>query len=450
VLVANRSPSGSRRAAEVVGGLSTGGSSFGRWRGAPNASWLARLIVAAFSLLGTTLVVVAASPGTASAGLGSDRATVRQLELRITDEGALAQTLVSRYDLVDGHMVVIDKQIAATRARLVGDRRAETVAGLQLRSLAIDAYVYLNASSTTPVSVLGGSDTVTLPEQEVYLGVVGGSLNAAVTALQVAQERTAVTEGVLRSERAETAATLDRLVSARAVAESAIRTDGTILSRVKGNIQALITTAYEESEAVEDAEAEEQEAQQQRADQALDPPSPPPAPPPAPPAPPRATGSYENPLRGASDLVPERIDQGVDYCGFGPIYAVGDGVVLSTVNYGWPGNTFIVYRLTDGPASGLAVYVAEDLYPDVQIGQTVTPATVLGQMYEGPNGIEMGWSDPSGDGNTMAADNEQFSGANSTAFGYNFSQLLESVGAPGGVLQNDPATGYLPSGWPQW
>ncbi|MDA8356845.1 MAG: hypothetical protein M0Z95_11285 [Actinomycetota bacterium] len=50
----------------------------------------------------------------------------------------------------------------------------------------------------------------------------------------------------------------------------------------------------------------------------------------------------------------------------------------------------------------------------------------------------------------MARDNGQFSGANSTAFGYNLSQLLVSVGAPGGVLQNNPPTGTLPSGWPQW
>jgi murein DD-endopeptidase MepM/ murein hydrolase activator NlpD len=410
------------------------------------------------SVLGTTLVVVSTSPATASAGIGSDRATVSQLEQRIIYEGSLAQTLVARYDRVEGHMAVIDKQIAGIRARLAVDRAAQRAAGLQLRSLAIDAYVYLNASSTTPAAVLSSSDTSTLPEQEVYLGVVGGSLGTAVNNLQVAQERTAATESALRSEQAQTAATLHRLASAGNAAEAAVRTDGAILGRVNGKIQALITAAYEQSEKAEEAEAEEQQAKQQQADQALDPPSvqqaPPPAPRPAPrPAPPPpkpATGSYENPVRGTSDLVSERIDQGVDYCGYGPIYAVGDGVVLSTVNYGWPGNTFIVYRLTGGPASGLAVYVAEDLYPNVQIGETVTADTVIGQMYEGPNGIEMGWSDPSADGNTMAADNGQFSGANSTAYGYNFSQLLQSVGAPGGVLQNDPATGYLPSGWPQW
>ena len=149
-------------------------------------------------------------------------------------------------------------------------------------------------------------------------------------------------------------------------------------------------------------------------------------------------------------LSSERIDQGVDYRGFGPIYAIGDGVVLSTVNGGWPGGTFIAYRLTNGPANGLVVYAAEDIQPSVQIGQSVTSNTVLGQVYAGPTGIETGWADPSASGDTMARTYGQYHGGNSTAFGYNFSRLLQSLGAPGGVLQTNPPTGSLPSGWPSW
>jgi hypothetical protein len=125
-------------------------------------------------------------------------------------------------------------------------------------------------------------------------------------------------------------------------------------------------------------------------------------------------------------------------------------VVLSTVNGGWPGGTFIAYRLTDGPANGLVVYAAEDIDPLVAVGQSVAAATVLGTMYEGPDGIETGWADPSGDGLTMAADAGQFSGSNSTAFGANFSELLTAVGAPPGILQNNPPTGTLPADWPTW
>jgi hypothetical protein len=50
----------------------------------------------------------------------------------------------------------------------------------------------------------------------------------------------------------------------------------------------------------------------------------------------------------------------------------------------------------------------------------------------------------------MAYGAGQFNGSNSTAFGYNFSGLLSFLGAPSGVLQNNPPTGDLPPGWPQW
>ena len=150
-----------------------------------------------------------------------------------------------------------------------------------------------------------------------------------------------------------------------------------------------------------------------------------------------------------SALSPERIDQGVDYSGFGPVYAIGDGIVRNTAGPGWPGGTFIAYQLTDGPASGLYVYLAEDVEPNVQVGQTVSSGTVIGQMFEGPDGIETGWADGAALPDTMARSLSQFDGSNSSAFGVNFSQLLQSLGAPGGV-QNSAPSGSLPVGWPQW
>ena len=124
-------------------------------------------------------------------------------------------------------------------------------------------------------------------------------------------------------------------------------------------------------------------------------------------------------------------------------------MVRNTVGAGWPGGTFIAYQLTDGPASGLVVYVAEDVEPNVQVGQTVSSGTVIGQMYAGPDGIETGWANGASLPDTMARDSGQFSGSNSSAFGVNFSRFLQSLGAPGGI-QDGPPSGALPAGWPQW
>ena len=176
-------------------------------------------------------------------------------------------------------------------------------------------------------------------------------------------------------------------------------------------------------------------------------PAPPPPAPAPPPTPPGAGTGYGNPLRAVSNLSPERIDQGVDYAGSGPVYAVGDGTVLNTTNAGWPGGAFITYRLSGGPAAGDIVYVAENVVPRVQIGQQVTPTTVVGTLVGAPPGLETGWAQPPGDGNAAATG--QWNTSTSTAYGENFSQLLQTLGAPGGVTEGS-VRGTLPAGWPSW
>ncbi len=169
-----------------------------------------------------------------------------------------------------------------------------------------------------------------------------------------------------------------------------------------------------------------------------------------------SSSAYANPFRSANITAHERIDQGVDLAGSGPVYALGDGTVLATKNAGWPPygsgacyETFIAYRLSNGPAAGDTVYIAQSIAPTVSVGQTVTPNTVVGDLCSN-GGIEIGWANGSALGLTMAATYGQFDSSNSTAFGYNFDQLLASLGGPQGSLQNNPPTGSVPASWPQW
>lgn len=401
-------------------------------------------VAVALSALGTTTVALSIAPSTASAGVSSDHSAISQLEQRIASQGARVQLLVSQYDSVDARMATIKHEIAKDHSILLGEVHAESGATLRLRRVAVDAYV--SAASGSSTAFTSSSNASTLPEQEVYAGVASRSLDAAMTTLTADQHRTSVTSVALRSAETRTAATLRQLSSSRQAAESATASDDAYLSHVRANLRVLATAANERRQAAEEQQAEKaiaatsEQTSSQRGSTST---SPPPAP-----AVQASPGSYANPLRAAGGLSPERIDQGVDFSGFGPIYAIGDGVVLSTVNGGWPGGTFIAYRLTDGPAAGLVVYAAEDLNPSVQVGQSVSSGTVIGQMYEGPDGIETGWAS-AGTGATMASVYGQFDGETSTAFGYNFSQLLSSVGAPGGLLEGGPI-GSLPAGWPQW
>lgn len=152
------------------------------------------------------------------------------------------------------------------------------------------------------------------------------------------------------------------------------------------------------------------------------------------------TGAYRNPLRAVQGLRPGRIDQGVDYGGSGPVYALGPGIVRSVYNAGWPGGVFIAYELTGGPAAGRGVYVAENLLPRVTVGQTVSSSTVLATLRPQPPNLETGWADLSVLGLSQAMADHQApgkgdAGSVSTGCGQSFDALLRSLGAPGGTLQ---------------
>ncbi len=168
---------------------------------------------------------------------------------------------------------------------------------------------------------------------------------------------------------------------------------------------------------------------------------------------PAQTSAYASPLRSVSDLVPERVDEGVDFSGTGPVYALGDGVVTSAEaeGSGWPGGGWITYQLTDGPDAGLMVYLAEDVTPDVQVGEHVTPATVIGTMFAGADGIETGWAQPGGgdaESDSPPAGSIGASGPYPTKVGVSFDALLQSLGVPAAPNYTQPAYGLLPAGYP--
>ena len=431
------------------------------------------LLSAAAILLGITLPT--AQRHASASTVSSDRTRIALLEQQIQQAGARVQRLVLRFDQVQAHEQALQADLGVMARRLTADRAARAHTARVLRQVAIEAYV--SGGSLTTASTLLTTPSSSTDLAAVYASVATSRLHATVTAYQLAQHRTTVTATTLRKEQAAAEATLAKLRPAQHAASVAVAEDEALLPPTQGNLPHLpVLAAAERAAAQRAAEralaariAAQRAAAITRAPVAapraepspnvVSVPAPTPSAPSSTPSPPVTSAptpsapvspaGYANPLRAVSGLTPERIDQGVDYSGYGPIYAIGDGVVLSTYNGGWPGGTYIAYRLTNGPASGLVVYAAEDINPSVQIGQSVTPNTVLGTIYAGPDGIETGWAN-SGAGDTMAMAAGQYGGGNSTAFGANFSQLLTSLGAPGGVLQNNPPTGSLPGGWPSW
>src|SRR5580658_3136075 len=361
-------------------------------------SRLVSLAAAMLCVGGTVLGVESAGTRVASASVGSDKSRIAQLEQQIEQQGELVQSLVDRSNVVQGRLLAVEERIAVERLQLAAEQRSFAVAHAKLGQVAIEAYADGGSFSADWTDA---SSTTAADEQGVYAGVADGVLDDAMNAVELDERQLTITGVKLQADETSLTTTLHQLSAAQRLANAAIVEDEQTLSQVKGNLQELVIQAALRAEEAK-VEQEEEEAAQQEAEHSQPPPVVPPVitttppvsvpNPPSqstpPPPPPVSSGGYADPLRAIAALSPERVDQGVDYSGFGPIYALGDGVVVSTVNGGWPGGTFIVYQLTDGPASGLYAYAAEDIDPEVSVGQSVTPNTVIGQMYEGPDGIE--------------------------------------------------------------
>jgi hypothetical protein len=171
-----------------------------------------------------------------------------------------------------------------------------------------------------------------------------------------------------------------------------------------------------------------------------------------------ASTTYQNPLRDIKNLTAMRIDEGVDYAGSGPIHPIGNAKIdyFHYPDGGWtsdhPG-IFVSYTLTDGPAAGKSVYVAENCIPAKtwQVGDTVSASDTLCNLQNAYPNLETGWAPA---GQAIALAKSVYHEGDATKFGRNFSDLLVSLGAPAGTYdhpaQKNNEVGTLPAGWPSW
>lgn len=161
---------------------------------------------------------------------------------------------------------------------------------------------------------------------------------------------------------------------------------------------------------------------------------------------------YCDPFRSIKSLAPGRIDQGVDYGGSGSIYAIAPGTIdlfYNRTDSGWPGGTFMSYKLTTGPAKGKEVYLAENIDLDTKLhsGSFVYSGTVLGTLVNASPNLEIGWGVA---GQGITAEYGCYTEGCTTPLGLNFNKLLVCVNTPSGIKGTGgccPASSGYPSNW---
>ena len=163
------------------------------------------------------------------------------------------------------------------------------------------------------------------------------------------------------------------------------------------------------------------------------------------------SNGYVNEFAHVQNLVPERIDMGVDYSGTGWVVAIGSGTVFTTNGGGWPGGGFIGITLDSGPYAHLSYFIAECIQAAVKPGQHVTAGQPIGMMTNCGSGIETGWASGNGDEPLAAALHQESPGDPggwSSAAGVSFDRLLVATGAPSGIPQGGVSHGKMPPGYP--
>ena len=165
-----------------------------------------------------------------------------------------------------------------------------------------------------------------------------------------------------------------------------------------------------------------------------------------------AQSTYVNPFSQAHGVTAGRIDMGVDYTGSGPILALGDARITYATPHdpGWAycdAAGALILQLTNGPDQGRDIYLAEGVAPAVSTGTIVSAGQPIA-TFAGTGCIEIGWSAiPDGVEPDAAVLGQQAQGpgedpgANRTYCGNSMSELLASLGAPGGLAQGRPVVG---------
>jgi hypothetical protein len=143
----------------------------------------------------------------------------------------------------------------------------------------------------------------------------------------------------------------------------------------------------------------------------------------------RRGGSGHYPV--GSGLTQGRTDQGVDWSGSGPVYAVGAGRItrMDPHNAGWLGS-FTVLKLDNPPSHDRRfVFYAEGIRPIVHVGQHVRTGQKIGQATGGSVGIEIGWAHNAAGLTQARAHNQQAKGDDPgefpTAYGINFAHYIK-------------------------
>lgn len=202
----------------------------------------------------------------ASGSVATTRAEVAAIEARIASEQTCITILSEQYDQASYRLQQVDAALATTQVRLRAAERTATQTLSQLRSAALNAYMFDEPGEQ--LATFFSQLTPTGSLQAAYTTDALGNVTADLKAMQSAAKRLSTTRDLLLSERNQAAAETARARVAESEATIVTNATETILSRVKGKLSQQVAAQaalQAERDAAAVAEAASRRAKQQDA-----------------------------------------------------------------------------------------------------------------------------------------------------------------------------------------
>ena len=202
------------------------------------------------------VIVPAAMPSTVA---GAD--TVGSLQQRADVLATQIQTDYAKLNVLDegynqARLRVASLRTAVKKATTAIATEARTLAAdkARLRTVAIDAYV--NAGTSSGLSVLLGSSSKQLPMQQTYMQAAAGNLNEAEAGVTLAEHRLAGRRRALRSDERAAARAEGAIAGERALAVRLTNELERQLSSVKGSLAQAVAAAEHQRQLQAEAAAQ--------------------------------------------------------------------------------------------------------------------------------------------------------------------------------------------------
>jgi peptidoglycan DL-endopeptidase CwlO len=202
----------------------------------------------------------------ASSSIATVRAEVAAIETRIDSEQVCITSLSEQYDQASYRLQQLDAALVTTQVRLRVAERTAAMTLSQLRSAALNAYMYDEPAQQLASYLSELTPTGSL--QAAYTTDALGNVTADLKAMQAAAKHLSETKDLLLSERNQAAAEEAGARQAESYATAVANATEAILSKVKGKLaeQVAAQAALQaERDAAEVATAASQRAKQQDA-----------------------------------------------------------------------------------------------------------------------------------------------------------------------------------------